>query len=85
MSRTMYRVQETWEVGDYTFQRVQMKHSGEILYHFEIAGVKGHELYASLDNALVAAVGEKYTGRRGAGGPGVGTAADWFMKMIGAE
>lgn len=43
------------------------------------------ELYTTLDEAMVAAVGEKYTGRRGAGGTAVGTAADWFMKMIGAK
>lgn len=43
------------------------------------------EWYASLEHAMVAAVGEKYTGRRGAGGIGVGTAADWFMRMIGAH
>jgi hypothetical protein len=42
------------------------------------------ELYGSLDHALVGAVAEKHTGRRGAGGTGVGTAADWFMRMIGA-
>jgi hypothetical protein len=43
------------------------------------------EFYESLDRALVAYVGEKYTGPRGAGGSGVGTAADWFMRMIGAD
>lgn len=39
--------------------------------------------FPSLDNAMVAAVAEKYTGPRG--GSGVGTAADWFMRMIGAD
>ena len=43
------------------------------------------ELYGSLDRALVAAVGEKYTGPRSAGGSGVGTAADWFCRMIGMD
>lgn len=43
------------------------------------------ELFPGLDRALVAWVAEKYTGPRGAGGTGVGTAADWFMKMIGAD
>jgi hypothetical protein len=42
------------------------------------------EYYLSLDHAMVAAVAEKHTGKRGAGGTGVGTAADWFMRMIGA-
>lgn len=43
------------------------------------------ELYPSLDRALIAWVGEKYTGPRGAGGTGVGTAADWFARMIGMD
>lgn len=43
------------------------------------------ELFASLDRALVSWVGEKYTGPRGAGGTGVGTAADWFARMIGMD
>lgn len=44
-----------------------------------------NEWYPSLDHAMVAAVAEKHTGRRGAGGTGVGTAADWFMRMIGVD
>lgn len=44
----------------------------------------GGEWYNSLDHAMVAAIAEKHTGARGAGGTGVGTAADWFMRMIGA-
>jgi hypothetical protein len=43
------------------------------------------EYHRSLDRALVAAVGEKYTGPRGAGGTGVGTAADWFCRMVGMD
>lgn len=43
------------------------------------------ELYASIEHAMVAAVGEKYTGPRGASGTGVNTAAGWFMRMIGAD
>lgn len=46
---------------------------------------KTGELYFSLDRALIAWVGEKYTGPRGAGGTGVGTAADWFARMIGMD
>lgn len=46
---------------------------------------KTGELYDSLDRALVAWVGEKYTGPRGTGGTGVGTAADWFCRMIGMD
>lgn len=43
------------------------------------------EYHQSLDRALIAAVGQKYTGPRGAGGTGVGTAADWFARMIGMD
>jgi hypothetical protein len=43
------------------------------------------EFHASLDRALIAWVAEKYTGPRGAGGTGVGTAADWFAQMIGMD
>ena len=43
------------------------------------------EYFTSLDRAVIAWVGEKYTGPRGAGGSGVGTAADWFARMIGME
>lgn len=44
----------------------------------------GSEWYNTLEHAMAAAIAEKYTGARGAGGTGVGTAADWFMRMIGA-
>jgi hypothetical protein len=80
---------QTWTVGEYTFTE-HTDHGfpsfeGESLYKFEINGEASSELYASLDEAMVAAVGEKYTGPRGAGGAGVDTAAGWFMRMIGAE
>lgn len=78
-----------WTVGEYTFTE-HTEHGfpdfeGKPLYKFEINGKRSMEMYPSLDEALVAAVGEKYTGPRGAGGSGVGTAADWFLRMIGAE
>lgn len=47
--------------------------------------LKVGEFHTSLDRALIAWVGEKYTGPRGAGGTGVGTAADWFARMIGMD
>ena len=46
---------------------------------------KWGEFHRSLDRAMVAAVGEKYTGTRGAGGTAVGTAADWFCRMVGMD
>lgn len=82
-----------WTVGEWTFYQIEGHGFSDItgpLYGFEHNGKReGHpkfgELYETLEHAMVAAVGEKYTGRRGAGGSGVGTAADWFMKMIGAR
>lgn len=85
-----------WEMPEVTFYQVE-GHGFEAredrpLYAYGKPGEtddhgipKTGELYESLDRALVAWVAEKYTGPRGAGGSGVGTAADWFMKMIGAD
>lgn len=83
-----------WVVGEWTFWEIEGHGFSDIegpLYSFTV-GLPGvgqqprfTELYESLDEAMVAAVGEKYTGRRGAGGTAVGTAADWFMEMIGAR
>lgn len=83
-----------WTVGEWTFYEIQGHGFSGIegsVYGFTVGlpGVgqrpKFTELYETLDEAMVAAVGEKYTGRRGAGGEAVGTAADWFLKMIGAR
>lgn len=90
------RYPNRWTVGEWTFFQVENHgFTGELadrpLYGFAVGEVetprgepKLGELYHCLEHAMVAAVGEKYTGRRGAGGTGVGTAADWFMRMIGA-
>lgn len=92
------RFPNRWTVGPWTFyEMVDHGFSGPIagkpLYGFTVTAEErtdDHgaprvgEWYGSLDHALVAAVAEKHTGRRGAGGTGVGTAADWFMRMIGA-
>lgn len=85
-----------WEMPEVTFYQVEghgfEAHLDRVLYAYGNPGEtdsqgmpKTGELYATLDRALVAWVAEKYTGRRGAGGTGVGTAADWFMRMIGAD
>ena len=88
---TMTRTQ-IGQVGPWTFFEIR-NHSfggdllGLPLYEFEVNGRRepGAEMYADLDTAIVSAVGEKYTGQRGAGGTGVDTAAGWFMRMIGAD
>lgn len=85
-----------WEMPGVTFYQVEdhpfEAHAGRPLFAYGKPGEtdnhgipKTGELYPALDRALVAWVGEKYTGPRGAGGTGVGTAADWFMRMIGAD
>lgn len=91
------RYPNRWTVGEWTFYEVtDHGFTGEMadkpLYGYSVGDPmddqgmpKLGELYPSLDHAMVAAVGEKYTGPRGAGGTGVGTAADWFMRMIGAD
>lgn len=84
---TRDRVVNRWEVGEYTFTEYADTWLGEgvTLFGVAIRNKETGELYGSLDWAMVAAVGEKYTGPRGAGGSGVGTAADWFARMIGME
>lgn len=85
-----------WEMPEVTFYQVEdhgfPAHEGRPLYAYGKPGEtnangipKTGELHVALDRALVAWVAEKYTGPRGAGGTGVGTAADWFMRMIGAD
>lgn len=87
------RYPNRWLIGQWAFYEVQglAGPADETLY-YGYAQADGErpvqdkigELYLSLEHAMVAAVGEKFTGPRGAGGTGVGTAADWFMKAIGA-
>jgi hypothetical protein len=88
-----YKIKGT--VADWTFYEVtDHGFSGELanqpLYGFTVGEAetpqgqpKIGELFANLEHAMAAAIAEKFTGKRGAGGTGVGTAADWFMKMIG--
>ncbi len=93
------RFPNRWTVGDWTFYEIEdhgfSDHEGRPLFAFGDGSTvesgsragqpKFGEMYASLDRAIIAAVGEKYTGPRGAGGTGVGTAADWFARMIGMD
>ena len=91
------RFANRWTLPEVTFYQVEDhgftgEHEGQPLFAYgkpdamDDRGVpKVGELYASLDRALVAWVAEKYTGPRGAGGTGVGTAADWFCRMVGMD
>lgn len=84
------RIVQTWIIQAYTFEAVEghgfsFPAFPRVMYRFKINGQGNHEMYQSLDRAMVAAVGEKYTGPRSAGGGGVGTAADWFCVMVGMD
>jgi hypothetical protein len=85
---SLERVTNAWRVGPYVFSEIEGHGFRGIdgpVYRFEIDGRgNNHEVFTSLDGAIVAAVGERWTGRRSAGGGGVDTAAGWFMAMIGA-
>lgn len=76
-----------WTVGEYTIREVEHWTKGEEnLFNFKIGDAPwSHVYYGSLDKAMLAAVCEKHTGPAMAGGPGVGSAADWFAKAIGLE
>lgn len=79
-----------WEVWDHGFTGPE--YDGKPLFGYEKVRDPGEpgkpkigEFHRTLDRAIISAVGEKYTGPRGAGGTGVGTAADWFARMIGMD
>jgi hypothetical protein len=93
------RISARWTVGEWTFYQVDdhgftgQRGDDRPFYGFstgpEVLNRMGlpkfGELYATLEYAMAAAIAEKYTGPRGAGGSGVDTAAGWFMRMIGAD
>lgn len=91
------RYSNRWEMPEVTFYEVA-EHGFEATYGERTLFAYGKpgetndhgipktgELFESLDRAMIAWVAEKYTGPRGAGGTGVGTAADWFARMIGMD
>lgn len=90
------RFTNRWEMPEVTFYTIEdhgfPTFEGRPMYAYGKPGdtdskgmPKVGEFFPELERALVAWVGEKYTGPRGAGGSGVGTAADWFFRMIGAD
>lgn len=93
------RFPNRWTVGRWTFYQVEDHGfsgnlAGRPLFGFTVTDEektdpwgrpKFGELYETLEHAMAAAIAEKYTGKRGAGGTGVDTAAGWFMRMIGAD
>jgi hypothetical protein len=81
------RVDQWWTVGPYRLEEVVDHPFDKItsgpMYRYAINGKISSEMFESLDRAIVAAVGERHMGPRGAGGNAVGTAADWFCVMVG--
>ena len=74
------------EVAGFEFFEVDGFAGYDKLYQFAVAGEEPDLFcWESLDRAVVEAIGQKYTGVPGAMGPGVDSAAGWFMKMIGSE
>jgi hypothetical protein len=87
--RPSQRYSNRWTLGEWTIFEVKdhpfTNYEDRPLYTFGVGDqAPGSELFVTIEHAISAAIAAKYTGRRGAGGTGVGTAADWFMKMIGA-
>lgn len=80
-------VAETIKLGPYTFEKVDHVFQGEhsTKWRFRIEGKPANStIYAEpdLDFVMAEAIAERHMGQRGAGGTAVGTAADWFMRMI---
>lgn len=83
----MDRIINSWTVGEYTIEEVpNWKPEEPNFFRYRIGSAPtGHNYYGSLDMALAQAIAAKYKGEAGAFGPAVGTAADWFAKMIGMD
>lgn len=79
-----------WTIGDFEIQEVigwWIKRGEPAMFRYRLAGEDRWNVTAfyTLDMCVAAALAAKYTGHQGASGTGVGTAADWFAKMIGLE
>lgn len=80
---TVYQIEDHGFTGpEYDGKPLYAYGKGE---HDDRGRPKVGEYHRTLDRALIDMVGQKYTGPRGAGGTGVGTAADWFARMIGMD
>ena len=85
------RMTKHWECGDWLFCEFAdhgfQECKDKPLYGYILLADRTNtpsELFVSLEYAMAAAIAAKHTGKPSAGGTGVGSAADWFMKMIGA-
>ena len=85
------RYENRWTVGEWTFYEVAghgfPTNPDKPVFRYERDGIEDHaqdpDSYGSLEQAMAAAIASKHTGVRGAGGTGVGTAADWFIRSLG--
>lgn len=97
MSRELY-YRNRWAVGQWQFfeidaAQISDSYAGRALFGYEVQPEDGarpevsnvREWFDTLEHAMAAAIAAKYTGTPSAGGGGVGSAADWFMRMIGAN
>lgn len=71
----------SWTVGTYLFQEFADRDTGRLAYGYGFDGADlGNTFYRSLEEAMAEAIAEKLTGTMPqAFGPGVGSAAQWFL------
>lgn len=87
------RIVNTWTVGEYTIDEVaNWKPEEPNLFRWtrkdeksSSSAYRSSTYYGSLDMALAQAIAAKYMGEAGAFGDAVGTAADWFARMINMD
>jgi hypothetical protein len=81
------RAVHTDKVGPYTITHLRdhgFSDAPDVMYRYSGDDVRSTELFRTWDHAMAAAIAARHMGKPTAFGPGVGTAADFFMKMIGA-
>lgn len=81
---------QRWTVGEWTFFEVDEhgfdSYKDVLLYTWTGPGQGATTTYyETLEQAMAEAVAAKHMGAAGAGGIAVGTAAAWFMRMIGID
>jgi hypothetical protein len=87
------RIVNSWTVGEYTIEEVtHWKPEEPNLFRWVRRNAeegsscyRSDTYYRSVDMALAQAISAKYMGEAGAMGNAVGTAADWFARMINMD
>lgn len=81
------RAVHTDKVGPYTITHLRdhgFSDAPDVVYRYSVDDVQSSELFPTWDYAMAAAIAARHMGEPMAFGQGVGTAAGFFMKMIGA-